>query len=445
MKKPEIPPSVDDLLKRLSLSPARLAELLFHAQAARGEQHEYFHWDELRRRPPPGGLSHEEWWLATKLRRRTAYQPVALCDKSGRPFRFFSLTESMQERLHRIDLGVGGRIDIPDQVMNPDTRDRYYVSSLIEEAITSSQIEGASTTRPVAKEMIRSGREPRDRSERMILNNYVTMRRIGELKQERLTPELLCELHRLVTERTLDNPSAAGRLRQPDEPIHVADQYDETLHTPPGAEELEGRLEAMCDFANQASEGPFIHPVLRAIILHFWLAYDHPFVDGNGRTARSLFYWSMLHHGYWLCEFISISQIIRKAPVKYTMAFLHTETDDNDLTYFIHYHLDVIDQAVKQLHAYIARKTRELRVLEQRLRAIEALNHRQRALIEHALRHPGQRYTIESHRRSHDVVYQTARADLLDLEARGLLVRNRIGKRFQFSPSPNLESLLQRP
>ena len=60
--------------------------------------------------------------------------------------------------------------------------------------------------------------------------------------------------------------------------------------------------------------GGFIHPMIRSIILHFWLAYDHPFVDGNGRTARALFYWSMLRHGYWLFEFISISQIILKGP-----------------------------------------------------------------------------------------------------------------------------------
>ena len=95
------------------------------------------------------------------------------------------------------------------------------------------------------------------------------------------------------------------------------------------------RMGLMCDFANSKTPEGFVHPVLRSIILHFWLAYDHPFVDGNGRVARALFYWSMLRHGYWLFEFVSISQIILKAPVKYGRAFLYTETDDNDLTYFI--------------------------------------------------------------------------------------------------------------
>jgi Fic family protein len=55
----------------------------------------------------------------------------------------------------------------------------------------------------------------------------------------------------------------------------------------------------------------FIHPVVRAIILHFMIGCGHLFVDGNGRTARALFYWSVLHQKYRLMEFISISCIGR--------------------------------------------------------------------------------------------------------------------------------------
>ena len=87
------------------------------------------------------------------------------------------------------------------------------------------------------------------------------------------------------------------------------------------------------------------HHHIRAIILHFWLAYGHPFVDGNGRTARALFYWAMLHEGYWLFEFISISNILRKAPAQYGLSFLYSETDDNDLTYFIVAQTKVIRRA----------------------------------------------------------------------------------------------------
>lgn len=187
----------------------------------------------------------------------------------------------------------------------------------------------------------------------------------------------------------------------------------------------------------------YTHPVIRSIILHFWLAYDHPFVDGNGRLARTLFYWSMLRHGYELFEYISISPRIKSSRGQYERAFLYTETDQNDLTYFILYHLRVIEQAVKDLRDYIAKKRGELLNVEQRLKGILELNHRQKALILHALKHPGHAYTTESHQRSHQVALQTARNDLLDLERKGFLTKRKIGKAHYFSAVDGLERRLR--
>jgi Fic family protein len=207
---------------------------------------------------------------------------------------------------------------------------------------------------------------------------------------------------------------------------------------PPPAEELPERLKAMCDFANGESPDYFIHPVVRAIILHFWLAYDHPFVDGNGRTARALFYWAMLKNGFWLCEFISISQIILKAPVQYGMAFLHTETDENDLTYFIIHQTEVMRKAVKELHDYISRKTREVEESHGFIATLEWLTHRQQTILAHALRHPGSRYTVAEHRARHGIAYATARADLLKLAEHELLEKRTVGKEFIFQAPVDL-------
>ncbi len=403
----------------------------------------YLHWDQLRHRSPPHDWSHREWWLALKFRRLNLYRQIPLTDVDGNVFQL-ALCDPIPEWLHKIDQRAAGRVEMHEPITNSDTRDRYLVGSLIEESITSSQLEGAATTRPVAKEMIRTGRAPRDLSERMILNNYHTMQRIATLKKERLTRDLVLEIHRLVTNETLDDPSGAGRFRRMDEPRVVVDSLGSTVfHTPPPASELDQHMEAMCDFGNAKTPSEFLHPVLRSIILHFWMAYDHPFLDGNGRTARALFYWSMLHHDFWLCEFISISQIILKAPTKYGRAFLYTETDDNDLTYFSLYHLEVIQQAIDQLYVYIKRKTNELRSLERELRGMTVLNARQRAVIGHACRHPLYRYTIESHRLSHAVVYQTARTDLLDLEKRGLFTSQKIGRTWHFTAVSDLEDRLR--
>ena len=401
----------------------------------------YLHWDELRHRPPPQGLSHEQWWLAEKLARRGTSIPLPLLSSDGGPF-WLCQPPMLLKGLHEIDMKAGASVMAPEAVTTSSTRDRYLLSSLMEEAITSSQMEGAATTRDVAKAMIRSRRAPRDRSEQMILNNYRTMKRIRELKDQPLTPQLVLDLHRLVSQDTLDDPADAGRLRPPGKEVVVDDAYGTVFHVPPAAGELEQRLELLCSFANGETPAVFLHPVVRAITLHFWLAYDHPFCDGNGRTARALFYWAMLNQGYWLFEFISISSAINKARGQYERSFLLSESDDNDLTYFLLAQVKVIQQAITNLHAYLERKAGEVGALQRRLEGMDGLNHRQLALLRHALSHAGFRYTVLSHQSSHGISNQTARSDLQKLASRGLLTPEKDGNRDIFRVPADLVARL---
>jgi Fic family protein len=265
---------------------------------------------------------------------------------------------------------------------------------------------------------------------------------------DELTPGAVLELQRILTDGTLDHPDAAGRLQRPDEErIAVVDSVDGTvIHSPPPADQLPKRLEAMCDFANEG-ENPdrFIHPVVRAILLHFWLAYDHPFEDGNGRTARALFYWYMKSRRYWLVEYLSISKILRDAPARYTRSFVLTETDERDVTYFIVYQLDVIQRAVEQLHQYLRQKIRDVRDVETLLKGSSQFNHRQLALLGNALRSPDAVYTFQTHAASHGVTHETARNDLLPLVSMGLLDQRRRGRQYAFTPPLNLPELLKEP
>ncbi len=438
MRIPAGPPDFDSLIRlfvRSENSP-RLKAIL-DARIAPVQDGRYRHWDTVRRLTPPQGLSHDEWWFGIKLARGPMLKPLPLLDGQGGPIRV-AMPDPAQEMANLVDRSASGLTEISEQMTNPEIRDRYLVRFLMEEAITSSQLEGASTTTAVAKEMLRTGRKPRDVGERMILNNYEAIRMMRALRKEPLTPSRVLDLHRILTRETPVNLDAAGRLRTRHEHIIVTDERENVLHTPPKAEELESRLAALCEFANGAPTTPFLHPVVRAIVVHFGLAYDHPFVDGNGRTARALFYWCMLAQGYWLSEYVSLSRLIKAAPAKYARAFRYCETDGNDVTYFVLNQLGVILSAFEELHEYLTAKAAELRETERLLRRAEGLNHRQLALLGHALRHADARYSIASHRRSHDVVYETARTDLLDLEKRGYMRKTKIGRALCFIPSPAL-------
>lgn len=425
---------------------ARAAEVRRLVGSAAGTR-DYLPWDKMRFKTPPPGLTHKEWWWGVRSARAAQMRPLpGLVDIEGRPFGF-TLPDPLLRDVDRINRDASGHIATAEAVTNPATRDRYLVSSLIEEAIRSSQLEGAATTRVVAKEMIRSGREPRDTGERMILNNYRAMQHIGDLRNERLTPELVREIHRIVTDGTLRDPAQAGQLQVDDEDrILVVSDTGDVLHTPPPVRELPERLERLCAFADDDGEGVYMPPVLRAAATHFMMGYDHYFVDGNGRTARAVFYWSMLRQGFWLTEFLTISAILKAAPVQYARAFLLTEQDGGDLTHFLLHQTQVIIKAIDQLHVYLARKTKELQDVRRATAApgLE-LNHRQLELLEHAVRTPGAQYTVESHRASHRTALETARKDLLDLTEKGLLEKGKVGRRFVWVPASDLVSRLEAP
>jgi len=440
MKLPASPPGISPQTSWDKLSDERLGpELRAFIQQANAN---YYHWEELRHRPPPLGLTAEDAWVAvwgSRLNRK----PLPLLDLKGRPFTYW-LPEPTSRILHQVDRQGGGTVatDMSDTSLFNEMRERVLIDSLMEEAIATSQIEGAVTTRRVAKEMLRSGRQPKSRSEQMIANGYRTIRLLRQRIDRELSVDLLHEIQESMTLNTLDDPGQAGRFRAVDDVFVVDSRDNEVVFTPPPASDLSARIKRLVDFANEPPQSePFIHPLVRASILHFWLAYEHPYADGNGRTARALFYWYMLKSGYWLFEFLTISRIIHAAPIKYYKAFLYSEHDDNDLTYFLSFQLEVTRKALADLHQRLVELADEQRRMSA-LRVAARLNVRQRAVLDHALRHPNQIYFFESHQHSHAIAYQTARTDLLDLAERGLLVEIGARRPREFVPAPDLRRKL---
>ncbi len=449
MKVPAAPPEFRRLMQSALTGgvSAEVASVLMQGGVGSAPWGKYLHWDELRHREPWPGLTLELTWAAVKMARIQVLTATPLTDSKGNPVRY-ALPSLVLQLLHQVDRDAAGVIGAPEQVTNPQTRSTYLLKSLVEEAITSSQLEGASTTRRVAKDMLLSGREPRNRSERMIVNNYHALQYVRDHRTEPITPGHVFALQSILAEDTLDKPDGAGRFRRDDEHIVVSDEIGTVLHTPPRDAELAMRLERLCNFANGRTTTEFVPPAVRAILVHYGLAYDHPFVDGNGRTARALFYWVMAREGYWLCEYISISRILKRARAQYARAFLYTETDDNDATYFVIYQLRVLTRAIAELHAYLAQKMAEMREVDEMVRHNHALrdqlNNRQLDLLTHALKYPAGEYTIESHQRAHDVAYGTSRSDLLELAKKGMLEQRKRGRAFVFVAPVDLRTRLQK-
>lgn len=258
---------------------------------------EYMYWDDFKYELMPDGISPEQAWSLLKIYRLFQLKYIALVDSKNKPFSY-CLPDCVHRDIHFIDQQAGGSIFVEDPSVASEEKKRYMIRSLVEEAISSSQIEGAATTRVVAKEMLRTGRKPKNHSEQMIYNNFQSMQMIKKHLNEPLSKELILAIHAHMTKDTLEDASWAGRYRTPtDDKIFVFDSDEQTkLYEPPDAAKVLDLMQKLCDFANNDSKDEFVNPIIKGILLHFWLAYVHPFMDGNGRTARALFYWYVLKH-----------------------------------------------------------------------------------------------------------------------------------------------------
>jgi len=300
----------------------------------------------------------------------------------------------------------------------------------MEEAISSSQIEGANTTRKVAKEMIQNEQKPKTKSEHMILNNFITMKHIVKHKNEIIIPEKILQIHKLISFKTLDKKGEEGFFRKNDD-IHVVNfSNSEIIYTPPLEKELKTLIKDFCTFFNEDDEKDFMHPIIKGCILHFMMGWIHPFTDGNGRTARAIFYWFMLKKGYWLTEYLSISRIIKDTKIKYEKAYIYTEADENDLSYFITYHLKTMEKAYDALKVYIDRKQKEV-FQAAKFMKIPGVNDRMAQILK-IMYDDGERIlTIKEMESRFMVSNYTARMDLKALVELGFLEIIQVNKKKQ--------------
>lgn len=372
------------------------------------------YWDSVKYKRCPAGCTPQQLWTHVKAARMKSRMSV--WKKYGITL---TLTHQMQRLCHEIDMNWGRVWDTGDTI-GSGLKAQYLAGSLMEEAIYSSQMEGAATTRKVAKEMLRKKMTPKDKSQRMIANNYQTIQFIVSHKDTPLSPELLLRIHQLMTAQTMQNPLESGRFRDNNDVVVENGITHETVHTPPPYQEIPRFVDDLCRFFNEEDAPQFIHPIIRGIVIHFMIAYIHPFADGNGRTARALFYWYMLKQGYWLTEYLAISRVIAKSKKSYEKAFLYTESDGMDLGYFVTYNMKVLQQSFQQLQDYIRRKQEEKQAANTYLR-MGNVNARQAQVIKMFADDPTTVVCVSDLQAKFSVSPTTAKTDLVGLVEMGML------------------------
>ncbi|HWW42899.1 Fic family protein [Pedobacter sp.] len=412
------------------LKSQELNSLIKHAER------DYVYWDKFKHYPLPKGFNHEQAWAYLKFSRLSNRDFTPVRDVDDKPFAY-TTTKTMYEQLSKIDKNTSGYLWSDSQKPTITEKNQLIISNLTEEAIASSQIEGANTSRKVAKQMLLSGRKARNKDEQMIINNYQVMQRLMDWKDLDISLEMLIDIQKNITLDTLEDVKDEGRFREDSDEIAVVNRTTgETVFDPPPKKFIHAELKRLIDYANKdKSEEDFIHPVVKASILHFWLAYLHPFIDGNGRTSRAIFYWYLLKHDYWMFEYLSVSRIIKKSKKQYDNAFLHTEYDDNDLTYFLSYKLKTILNAISDLKAHYKEKIEKDRILLQLADKLGDFNERQISLLQYFNNNRDQRIDVKTHQNKYRVAYETARADLMLLVKKNFLSQVKSKNKYVFIPN----------
>jgi len=361
------PPSSDQLPKSAwawisEYQPERRLEYLdfYTVVDSKGR---YLPFDEFRHRIPKGLAVDIAWALTKEARSRTRQWILGL----GEPARFcyYNDIPAIQKTKTLVDQATTtAALAWANRKIGEEQNFSYMLEDLIEdEAISSSQLEGAATTTLVAREMIKRRREPRTMDERMILGNFRMMRYVWDKRSLPLTTELIRELHAIGVAGIDDEKYRPGIFRSADNVV-VEDSDGNIVHQPPIWTGLEDRLNRLCHWVNtdhdEIESQNYIHPLIKAISIHFAIGYEHPFNDGNGRVARALFYWFLFKKDYGAFRYISISNLLKEAATQYGKSYLYTETDEMDLTYFVDYQCSVIMRAIAAFKSHCQRTIEDI-------------------------------------------------------------------------------------
>lgn len=429
---------LDFLLAKDSFAKGQLSDFIDAVN-----EPEYLYWDKARyKQPAPKGFSREELWLAVKFMRGLKAEKTAIKNEKGNYFVWVK-SKQLERFYHETDMNTGGEIFVFKADYDKFTKQKLISRGVMEEAIASSQLEGASTSRAAAKRLLREGRKPRNASEQMIVNNYLAIKSLEEnCKNQEMSFGLICELHKIIAAKTLTPEGDTPRMRKEGEDIFIVDNIDGKIyHKAPKMSFVKKEIEKLILFANDNLGDNFIHPTIKAIMLHFWMGYLHPFTDGNGRLARLLFYWYLLKKGYWAFSYIPISKIIKRSPAQYSMAYAYSEQDESDITYFIDFNIRKIKAAIDDFNKYVESVSVANKKMNRFAGEKYLLNERQIQLLQYLQGDFDAGTSIKTHMNIYQISKKTAIGDLKRLTSLGFLKSKKAGRNIHYYGTEKIKKL----
>jgi Fic family protein len=337
---------------------------------------------------------------------------------------WFMIPPFLSKKINQIDSIAKRQIE---EIASADIHKELLLDSMFDEAFYSSVIEGAFSTKQRAKEVVKA-KDPKDKSEQMILNNFHAMMYVLEnIGQEISEEEIIC-LHKILTKDTLFEGDMTEKYRTGT--VYVKSEEHDVVYEAPDVKYIQNMMDSLIHFINDDSDANFIHPIIKAAIIHFHVGYIHPFYDGNGRIARALAYMYLLKNGYDFFKFFSISSIIAKNRKKYYKSYLLSEEPERDITYFIITQVDITVESIEEVINRLSKKYNE-RLLKEKLETDQViLSSRQEKFIKYMHRKESNLTTVKDYEKQFKVAYETARKDLNELDGLGILKKIKKGKQF---------------
>jgi Fic family protein len=420
---------------------ALLADPVFAALAEEAAR-DYIDWDELAKRPLPAGLSATDTWQLLTAVRRFGSTQFPIRDMRGRVY-WYTLTRESSLCVDAIERHCRADSATHRAILHRHGR-RFLVGSRIREAIAACQLDGVVVSPDEAESLLMSGRAPRNATDRLILNSHALLYELDDLADEPFSPELLTRLY----ERLIEGVDLSALERRP-----VRHGLTDRVESAPVTPEARARvIQQFCAYANGKTGDPTEPVGIKAHALLNTAQHWEFFPDFNGIVGRCIFRLFAAQRDYPVLGYLPISSLyqswsegrVESSVVRFSSLDIPTPSSETEVDYTpnVLTYLQISVVALDELLGSIARARRRDAEVRSRLEHDAELNYRQRSIIAHALANPDVELRIREHQTAHNVVYATARADLLDLVDCGYLRQELRGRAFVFLPEPDLPERL---